>query len=143
MEQRYGDASQATAGLTTLKPADRMELLDLLGVGRHVEEYARDEVPAGQQAGLFGQLGELKFERQQEEEADHIGVFFMAFAGNGYDPEQAVAFWQAMSENSGGGAPPEILSDHPSDQHRIDLMRHWAARAAAAREAWRQGNVVK
>ena len=67
----------------------------------------------------------------------------MTFAGPGYDPDQAVVFWQAMEQNSGGGHTPEILSDHPSDQHRIDLMRHWAARAKAAHEAWQTGNIVK
>ena len=148
-EGMYGDASQAMAGRDQL---DRglPKLLDLLGVGSHVEQYARQEAPESERRGLFAQFGELKFDRQQEEEADHIGVFFMAFAGESgrapgaaYDPDQAVGFWQAMAEHAGDQKVPEILSDHPSDQHRIDLMRHWAARAKAAHEAWQTGNVVK
>jgi predicted Zn-dependent protease len=139
-EQMYGDASNATAGSESLK--GDWKLLDLLGMGQHVEQYAREQPPESRQPGLFDQLRDLQFDRQQEEEADHIGVFFMAFAGPGYDPEKAVEFWQAMEENSGGKGVPEILSDHPSDQHRIALMRQWAARAQAAHDAWKQGNVV-
>ena len=152
-EQMYGQASDATSGLQQLKGDDRWKLLDLLGVGSHVEQYAREQPQESGRPGLFAQLGDLKFDRQQEEEADHIGVFFMAFAGETgqgasskgptYDPEQAVAFWQAMEEHSGSQKPPEILSDHPSDQHRIEMMRGWAARARAAHDAWQQGNVVK
>jgi predicted Zn-dependent protease len=36
----------------------------------------------------------------------------------GYDPREAVPFWERMA-NSGGGAPPEFLSTHPSNQSRI------------------------
>ena len=149
-DQMYGDASQATGGLTALKSEKRVELLDLLGLGLYAKQYAdREDVPPPQRAGLFDQFKKLGFERAQEEEADHIGLFFMTFAlrnpaepGSGYDPKQAVAFWQTMAEQSGGRHPPEILSDHPSDQHRIQLMRLWAARATAAHDAWNQGNVI-
>ncbi len=150
-EGKYGDASQAMVGRDQL--GKDYLLLDLLGVGSHAEQYASQEAPQSERRGLFAQFGDLKFDRQQEEEADHIGVFFMAFAGESgagatskaptYDPDQAVAFWQAMEEHAGNQKVPEILSDHPSDQHRIDLMRHWAARAKAAHEAWQMGNVVK
>ena len=145
-EQMYGQASDATdhdQGPQRLRD-NYLKLLDLLGVGQHVlqPQYSADQPRESRQAGVFDQIRELAFDRQQEEEADHIGVFFMAFAGPGYDPEQAVAFWSAMAQQGGDQKVPEILSDHPSDQHRIDLMRHWAARARAAREAWKSGNVV-
>ena len=118
-------------------------------MGSHVEQYARGQPQEGGRPGLSGQLSELHFAREQEEEADHIGVFLMAFAGQdkptsepAYDPMQAVAFWRAMEEQSGDKSPPEILSDHPSDQHRIDSLRHWAVRARSAHDAWAQGNVT-
>ena len=144
-EQMYGQASDATdhdQGPERLR-AD-LKLLDLLGVGQHVlqPQYSADQPRTSGQAGVFDQIRDLAFDRQQEEEADHIGVFFMAFADDRYDPEQAVAFWEAMAQH-GDQKIPEILSDHPSDKHRIDMMRHWAARAIDARNAWKSGNVVK
>jgi metalloendopeptidase OMA1, mitochondrial len=69
----------------------------------------------------------LPHSRKQELEADHIGLLYMARAG--YDPRQAVAFWQRFAEYNqqrGGGQPPEFLSTHPLDKKRIaelqDLM---------------------
>lgn len=66
--------------------------------------------------GLGTQYGVLMpFSRKQELEADHLGLIFMAMAG--YDPNQAIPFWQRMSQQ--GGAVPEFLSTHPSDDTRI------------------------
>jgi predicted Zn-dependent protease len=67
---------------------------------------------AGAQYGVL-----LPFSRTQESEADHLGLIFMASAG--YDPHTAVTFWQRMSQASGGQAPPEYMSTHPSDATRI------------------------
>ncbi len=68
--------------------------------------------------GAGAQLGAiLPYSRLHESEADYLGLVFMAMAG--YDPHTAVDFWQRMAEQSGGQAPPEILSTHPSDTTRI------------------------
>jgi predicted Zn-dependent protease len=88
-----------------------------------------------------GKLSQLRYDRYQESEADHIGVFLMAFAG--YDPYQAVEFWLRMERLSQGGQPPEILSDHPSHETRIKQLRAWAPRAAAAKQAYDEGRVLK
>jgi len=62
----------------------------------------------------------LPFSRTQESEADELGLYFMAMAG--YDPGEAINFWQRMMEQS-KGAPPEFLSTHPSDQTRINQLK--------------------
>ncbi len=68
--------------------------------------------------GVGGQVGLLKFSRDQESEADQMGLMFMAMAG--YNPNEALAFWQRMaSTQKSGQAPPEFLSTHPSDSRRI------------------------
>lgn len=68
--------------------------------------------------GLGAQFGVLlPFSRSQESEADQMGLIFMAMAG--YDPAQAVTFWERMAANKGGQAPPEFMSTHPSDETRI------------------------
>jgi len=96
------------------------------------ERVARDKSGAGI-------LRNLSYGRMQESEADHVGVFLMAFAG--YDPDQAPAFWRKMGQ-LGGSRVPEILSDHPSDERRFKDLRVWAKDARAAKRAYDQGRVV-
>lgn len=67
--------------------------------------------------GVGGQLILLKYSRNQESEADRLGLTFMALAG--YDPHAALGFWQEMSNQNKGGSPPELLSTHPADATRI------------------------
>jgi predicted Zn-dependent protease len=47
----------------------------------------------------------------------------------GYDPREAVAFWQRMNEQLGKGSPPEFLSDHPSHNTRISDLQAWLPEA--------------
>lgn len=71
-----------------------------------------------QSYGLGTQLGVLlPYSRLHENEADHLGLVFMAMAG--YDPHEAVAFWQRMAAGRKGAAPPEFLSTHPASTTRI------------------------
>jgi predicted Zn-dependent protease len=71
-------------------------------------------------------LGTLPFSRKDESEADHYGLIWAALAG--YNPEEAVPFWQRMAQ-AGGQKQPEFLSDHPSDQHRIEQIKQWMPEA--------------
>jgi predicted Zn-dependent protease len=71
--------------------------------------------------------GTLPFGRKQELEADRYGLIMAALAG--YDPHEAIAFWQAMSRANQGQQPPEWLSTHPSDATRIGKVKEYADEA--------------
>jgi predicted Zn-dependent protease len=70
---------------------------------------------------------QLPFSRKQESEADHIGLILMAKAG--YDPRQAVPFWERMEGGKKGQGPPEFLSTHPSGNTRAKQLQGWMAEA--------------
>ncbi|NVN89986.1 MAG: M48 family metallopeptidase [Desulfuromonadales bacterium] len=72
--------------------------------------------------GVGAQYGAiLPYGRMQESEADHLGLIFMAMAG--YDPNEAITFWQRMASQKSGQATPEFLSTHPSDTTRIENIK--------------------
>jgi predicted Zn-dependent protease len=121
-QQMYQHAADAVNGaMGTMDPQRRKQLIGLLGAG--------------------AQARTLAYNRQQESEADHIGLFLMTFAG--YDPEQAVRFWERMQQMAAGRShPPEILSDHPSDARRIAQIKQWVTRAQAAKRAWKEGRIA-
>ncbi len=68
----------------------------------------------------------LPWSRQQETEADQYGLIFAAMAG--YDPREAIPFWERMS-NAGGAKPPEFLSTHPSDATRMRKLKQFMPEA--------------
>lgn len=64
--------------------------------------------------------GILPFSRKEESEADQYGLYFAAMGG--YNPQEAIPFWERMAA-AGGSKPIEFLSDHPSDASRIAKMK--------------------
>jgi predicted Zn-dependent protease len=68
---------------------------------------------AGVQYGLI-----LPYSRNQELEADSIGLINMAKAG--YDPRAAIKLWQNMQ--AAGERAPEFLSTHPAPESRIAAL---------------------
>lgn len=86
--------------------------------------------------GIGSQLGVmLPFSRGHETEADRIGLQIMAIAG--YNPDEAADLWRRMKANSGGEAPPEFMSTHPSNDTRINNLTAWSP--AAKEEAKKFG----
>ncbi|HVZ95616.1 MAG TPA: M48 family metallopeptidase [Chitinophagaceae bacterium] len=76
----------------------------------------------GAQVGVL-----LPNSRKQEYEADHYGLIFAAMAG--YNPEEAISFWQRMAKLNAGSGTPEILSDHPLDSKRIERLKGYMSEA--------------
>jgi len=87
------------------------------------DEQSRDLF--NQAYGIGSQVGVmLPFSRSHESQSDEIGTYFMAIAG--YNPDEAAELWKRMKANSGGQAPPEFMSTHPSNDTRIKNLQVWA-----------------
>jgi predicted Zn-dependent protease len=79
---------------------------------------------SGTTLDLANQIATVTFQlphsREQEAEADVMGLELMARAG--YDPHAAIALWKKMGQAS-SGSPPEFLSTHPSGSSRIEDLQ--------------------
>jgi predicted Zn-dependent protease len=102
----------AAASMSDMDYQKRNTLMALLG--------------AGAQYGVL-----LPFSRDQESEADEIGLLYMARAG--YDPRESIKFWERMGE-TGGQQPAEFMSTHPSNGTRIERLKAFMPRAMAEYE---------
>ena len=71
-------------------------------------------------AGQYFTFRNLKYSRDNETEADYMGLIFAAMAG--YDPQQAIPFWQRMAQGKSANQS-DIFSDHPSDAKRIAALQ--------------------
>lgn len=115
--------------------AGQLQQLGAVGVGVAASGKSESTQQILMQAyGLTTEYGGmLPFSRKHENEADEIGLTLMAIAG--YNPDKAIEFWQRMEANSGGSAPPEFMSTHPSGSTRIANIQKLApgAKAQAAK----------
>ncbi len=105
------------------------------GYGGATQNMAMQAYGLGAQYGVL-----LPYSRTQEAEADRIGLLYMARAG--FDPREAIAFWQRFQtyNNGRGGAEVEFLSTHPLDATRIAELQKFMPQALAAyRKAGGQG----
>ena len=96
-------------------------LASILGVGASA-------VSIGQAVAATGlNFANLKYSRNHESEADHMGLIFAAMAG--YNPQVAVTFWQRMASLNQNQNTSEFLSDHPSDATRVKQIQGWMPEA--------------
>jgi predicted Zn-dependent protease len=100
--------ANASLALGDMDPRQKMEIMAALG--------------AGAQYGVL-----LPFSREHESEADEVGLYYMARAG--YDPREAIHFWERMEQNSSSEQPPEFASTHPSHGTRIARFKEHMPRA--------------
>ncbi len=91
-------------------------------------QFSLGDMSYEQQRAVMGALGAgaqfgilMPFSRDHESEADEIGLTYMARAG--YDPREAIEFWERMGRASGGGSQPEFLSTHPAPETRIERLK--------------------
>jgi predicted Zn-dependent protease len=102
---------------------ERMGKNAATGIGANLLSQAFGLGNLGSQAmGMGAQLLTLKFGREDESEADLVGMELAARAG--YNPSAGVSLWTKMGQAS-KGAPPQFLSTHPSGPSRIaDIERN-------------------
>lgn len=103
--------------------ASQLQQLGAVGVAIATGSQSAEKQQMWQQYyGLGSDVGVmLPFSRAHESEADKIGLTLMAIAG--YNPDNALVFWERMATQSGGQSPPEFLSTHPSDATRIANLK--------------------
>jgi predicted Zn-dependent protease len=102
LSQTLLTGANASLALGDMDMRQKMEIMAALG--------------AGAQYGVL-----LPFSRNHESEADEVGLYYMARAG--YDPHEAILFWERMEQSASGPQPPEFMSSHPSHGTRIERLR--------------------
>jgi predicted Zn-dependent protease len=95
---------------------------EIAGIDQGTQQIINQAYGIGSQYG-----GVLPFSRSHETEADKLGLYLAAIAG--YDPDEGANLWKRMKANSGGEAPPEFMSTHPSNDSRIANLKELAPKA--------------
>jgi predicted Zn-dependent protease len=130
--------------------AERMSMMQL---GRMGKSIAAQTISGGKYAGAINQAYGavegvglvLPFSRKFEYEADEIGLYLMTQAG--YNPREAIKFWDNMRRLSAGKKkPPEFLSTHPADINRIRkiqeripvALEHYGKHTTSTQSQYRQ-----
>ena len=127
------------AHATARHGAERMSEAMLMQTGGAVlgstlsKSDPKTQAAASTAYGLLTSVGrELPHSRDQESEADRMGLSYMARAG--YDPEASVGFWERFAEFNrlnGGSAGLSFLRTHPLDEVRIRQIKGWLPEAKA------------
>lgn len=108
--------------------------------------FSTMDMDYGQRRLLMGAIGAgaqmgflLPFSRDHESEADYVGLRYMATAG--YDPREAIPFWQRMGGAGSGSQPPEFSSTHPSHDTRIRRLKEAMPEAMKIYQASRSSSI--
>jgi predicted Zn-dependent protease len=117
--ERMSQGQLTNAGLQVIGTA-----AGAAGGGGILGQAAMAALGVGAKVGVL-----LPFSRKHESEADYVGILLAADAG--YDPRESIALWERMGQVSGGGAPSEFMSTHPSHETRIDQLKKWMPEAMA------------
>jgi predicted Zn-dependent protease len=120
--ERMGKSAATNIGASLLT-----QVLGLGALGQTITNYGAE-------------LLSLKFSREDETEADLVGMELGARAG--YDPRAGLTLWQKMAA-ANKGAPPQWLSTHPSGEHRIAEMEQHLPQVLPLYERARSGAVVR
>ena len=108
--------------------AERASRAILMDAGTYAfERLVLGTSMAGYSRELYGQIRqlglELPFSRNQESEADYLGLVFISLAG--YNTEESYLVWERMQEAQGGQGQTEFFSTHPSPKNRIIKLKEW------------------
>jgi predicted Zn-dependent protease len=119
--------------------AERMAQQKLVQLGTMAAGVSLGEMDPRQQQMVMAAIGAgtkfgvlLPFSRDHESEADFIGILLAGAAC--FHPRESVGLWERMGEASGGAAPPEFMSSHPSHATRIQQLQGWMDEAMAMRQ---------
>ncbi len=125
--------------------AERMAQQKLVQLGSMAAGVAVSDMDPQQQRTVMAVMGAgaqygvlLPFSRDHESEADEVGLMLAAAAC--YDPREAIGLWERMGQASGGQAPPEFMSTHPSGSTRIAHLQRLMPQALEIRKAYCPGN---
>ncbi len=118
--------------------AERMAHQQLSQMAGAAVDLGMSDMSLTQRRTVMGILGAgakygitLPFSRDHESEADYMGLIFVARAC--YDPREAPKVWERMGRLSGGKAPSEFMSTHPSSATRIRQFNEWMDEALRIR----------
>jgi beta-barrel assembly-enhancing protease len=86
---------------------------------------ATSDQQAAQAAAFVAQMAQMKYGRQDELQADALGVDLMTSAG--YDPRTLIEVMEILAKASGGSRQPEFFSTHPDPGNRAEKIRQQIA----------------
>lgn len=76
---------------------------------------------------VLSALGQLRYSRDAEEEADKFSVQYLSNPQSPYECDGAAGFFEKLQTQGGGSSVPEFLSTHPSPENRIQDIQEYAA----------------